>query len=210
MENPVIIIGTNHIGKLVLEIFDQNEVVVFCFLDDNDKLHNTQIGEVSVLGSYEDEEYLALIQNKCEYFIASDDNLFRKTVGFAIEEDQKKKPVNAIHSKAIISTKTEIGYGNFIDSGSIIKPNAVIGDYCNINSGAVIGVDVKIGNYVQVGTNTTVSENVIIGDKTFLGAGVTIVSGIKIGSNVRVGAGAVVISDVGDNQTIFGNPAKAI
>ena len=43
MENPVIIFGANHLGRAAKEIFETNSVVVYGFLDDSKKLHNTEL-----------------------------------------------------------------------------------------------------------------------------------------------------------------------
>jgi acetyltransferase-like isoleucine patch superfamily enzyme len=50
----------------------------------------------------------------------------------------------------------------------------------------------------------------VVEEGAFIGSGVTIVSGVTIGKNARVGAGSVVISSVGNNETVFGNPAAKI
>ena len=65
MENPVLIIGANAIGKAALDIFTDNEVVVFGFLDDNKLSLNQEINEITVLGTTEEETYLSLIKDKC-------------------------------------------------------------------------------------------------------------------------------------------------
>lgn len=210
MENPIIIIGANALGKAVLDIFNQNGVVVYCFLDDHEVLHNTEIADVSILGFSDDEAFLSLIGKKCEYFIASDDNSEKEVLAQSIIKNYKQKAVNAIHSKAIISETSAIGHGNLIDAAAVIKSFATIGDSCNINSGAIVGVNAQIGNFVQIGYNSIISENVIIEDNVFIGAGVTIVAGVKIGKNSRIGAGSVVVTAIPKNQTVFGNPAKTI
>ena len=48
MENPVIIFGANPLGRTAKEIFESNNVVVYGFLDDNAKLHSTEIDNVVV------------------------------------------------------------------------------------------------------------------------------------------------------------------
>ena len=48
MINPVIIFGAGPLGKMALDIFKSNDVIVYGFLDDNKELHQTEIGEVPV------------------------------------------------------------------------------------------------------------------------------------------------------------------
>ena len=80
MENPVIIFGANYLGRAAREIFERNGNVVYCFLDDNKSLHSTEIDNVTVLGSTDDDGYLKLIGKKCEAFVAIDDTKVRKSV----------------------------------------------------------------------------------------------------------------------------------
>ena len=80
MENPVIIFGANYLGRAAKEIFDRNGNVVYGFLDDNKSLHSTELDNVVVLGSTDDDGYLKLIGKKCEAFVAVDDTKLRKTL----------------------------------------------------------------------------------------------------------------------------------
>ena len=210
MENPVIIFGANYLGRAAKEIFESNQVVVYGFLDDDKKLHQTEIDEVSVLGSTDDDGFLKLIGKKCEAFVAVDDNALRKSLVTLIQEVRHKQPVNAIHAKASISAKAAVGHGNFIDSGVIIAPGAKVGSHCLINTQAVVGVGATLGDFVQVGSGTLINPGVTIENEVFVGSGVTIVSGIHIGKGARIGAGSVVVAPVKANETVFGNPAVPV
>src|SRR5690606_38989948 len=117
MENPVIIIGAGGLGKAALDIFTTNDVVVYGFLDDKAELKGKEIGEVLVLGSTDDEQYLNIIGKSCEACIAVDDNRYRKKLVKMLNEDRKVQPVNAVHNKAYIAPSASIGHGNFINAG---------------------------------------------------------------------------------------------
>ena len=210
MENPVIIFGANYLGRSAKEIFEGNEVEVYGFLDDDQKLHNTQLDDVTVLGSTDNDGFLKLIGKKCEAFVAVDDNRLRKSLVKVIQEVRHKQPVNAIHAGASISLKAEIGHGNFIDRGAIIAMGAKVGNHNLINALAMIGVDVTLGDFVQVGSGSLINPGVTIEDEVFIGSGVTIVAGVHIGTGARIGAGSVVIASVKANETVFGNPAQKI
>ena len=210
MENPVIIFGANYLGRAAKEIFESNDVEVYGFLDDDQKLHNTEMDDVRVLGSTDDDGFLKLIGKKCEAFVAVDDNKLRKSLVKLIQEMRHKQPVNAIHAGASISSKAEIGHGNFIDRGAIIAMGAKVGNHNLINALAMVGVDVKLGNFVQVGSGSLINPAVTIEDEVFIGSGVTIVAGVHIGKGARIGAGSVVIASVKESETVFGNPAQRI
>ncbi len=210
MDNPVIILGAGGLGKAALDIFNSNQVSVYCFLDDDQKLHDTTINEVLVLGSTENDEFINLIGKKCEAFVASSDNIYKRNLTRMLMESRKTMPVNAIHANAVISKSAKIGHGNFINSGVILGAASETGNHCIILSNAVIDFDVRIGDYVQVGAGSIVNSGVDIGDMSFIGSGVTVVSGISIGKGAQIGAGSVVIANVAENTIVFGNPAEVI
>jgi len=210
MENPVIILGANYIGRSAKEIFEKNGNVVYCFLDDNKKLHNTEIDTVTVLGSTDDDGYLKLIGKKCEAFVAADDNKVRKNLVSMLQEVRHVQPVNAIHQSSIIPESADIGHGNFIDMDVKVGAGAKISNQCIIHAGAIIGVEASLGNFVQVGAGSIINTGTVVEDEVFIGSGVTIVSGITIGKGARVGAGSVVVAPVKAGETVFGNPAQKI
>lgn len=210
MDNPVIIFGAQAIGRAAKEIFEQNGNVVYCFLDDDKKLHQTEIDSVTVLGSTDDDGFLKLIGKKCEAFVASDDNKVRRSLVKMLNEKRHIQPVNAVHKTAVIATSSSIGHGNFIDQGVKIGAGASIGQHCLLHSGSIVGMEVQIGDFVQIGAGSVLNPGVIVEEDAFIGSGVTIVSGVTIGKGARVGAGSVVITSVKSGETVFGNPAQPV
>jgi sugar O-acyltransferase (sialic acid O-acetyltransferase NeuD family) len=210
MEKPVIILGAKGIAHPALEIFNSNNVVVYGFLDEDEKLHGQEINVVPVLGNPEDDGFLKLIGKKCEAFVAVDDNKYRQFLVKMLNERRKVQPINAIHERAYISTDAVIGHGNFVNANVTVGAAATVGSHCIFNSGAIVDHGSKIGDFVQIGAGSIVNANVTIEEGAFIGSGVVLVSGITIGKNARIGAGSVVISDVKANDTVFGNPAAPI
>jgi len=210
MDKPVLIFGAKGIAKDALEIFQSNAIVVYGFLDDDTTLHGTEIADVPILGDTEDHGYLKLIGQKCEAFVATDDNKIRKQLVKYLNEQRKVMPTNAVHSKAIIATSASIGHGNFINAGVIIGSGVEIGQHCIIHSGAIIESGAILEDFVQIGAGSVVNANVKIEKGSFIGSGVNIVAGVTIGKDARVGAGSVVISAVKSGETVFGNPAVGV
>lgn len=210
MKNPVIIFGANTLARSAKEIFDNNEVVVYGFLDDTKALHGKEIDTVVVLGSSDDDGFLKLIGKKCEAFVAVDDNRLRKSLVKMLHEKRKIQPVNAIHGTALVPESVHIGHGNFVDMGAKIGAGAHIGNHTLIHAGVVVGAESSIGDFVQIGMGSLINAGVKIEEEVFIGSGVTIVSGVTVGKGARVGAGAVVITSVKDGETVFGNPAQVV
>jgi sugar O-acyltransferase (sialic acid O-acetyltransferase NeuD family) len=210
MENPVLIFGARHVGRIAKEIFDLNGVVVYGFLDDDAKMHKTELDEVVVLGSTDDDGFLKLIGRKCEAFVAVDDGRVKKRLVAMLNEVRKVQPVNAVHPGAAISARAEVGHGNLIESGVKIAPGAVVGNHNLLHTNAYVGVAAQIGNYVQVGPGAYINAAAVIHDEAFVGSGVTIVGGVTIGRGARIGAGSVVVGPVKEGETVFGNPAQPV
>jgi sugar O-acyltransferase (sialic acid O-acetyltransferase NeuD family) len=210
MENPVLIFGANFLGRAAKEIFEKNNNVVYGFLDDNKNLHNTEIDNVQVLGSMDDDGFLKLIGKKCDAFVAIDDNKLRKNLVKMIQEIRHVQPVNAIDSNAAIASSASVGHGNFIDGGVKAGAGSTIGNHCLINANVVLGAEVTLGDFVQIGAGSVINPGVVIEDEAFIGSGVIVVSGLTIGKGARIGAGSVVIGPVKAGETVFGNPAEKV
>lgn len=210
MENPVIIFGANPLGRVAKEIFESNEVVVYGFLDDNKKLHTTEIDDVMVLGGMDDDGFLKLIGKKCEAFVAVDDNTLRKGMVKLLQEERHVQPVNATHKMAHLSPKGTIGFGNFFDTGFTSGAGSTIGSHCILGAKSHVGAESTVGDFVQVGPGAIINPGVTIEDEVFIGSGAVIVSGVVIGKGARIGAGSVVIGAVKSGSTVFGNPAQPV
>jgi sugar O-acyltransferase (sialic acid O-acetyltransferase NeuD family) len=210
MEKPVIIFGAGGMGKAALEIFNTNKVIVYCFLDDDSKLHGTEINGISIMGSTDDPSLLKSIGEDCEAFVASDETSVRRSIVEMLNEQRKVMPVNAIHENAIIPDSASVEHGNFINSGVILGTGTHVGNHCIIHSNATIDYGALLADFVQVGTGSIIGPDGNIGKSVFIGSGVTIVGGVTIGENSRIGTGSVVIADIQKNSTVFGNPAKPV
>ena len=210
MEKPVIIFGAKGIAIAALEIFQSNSITVYGFLDDDKSTHDTEINTIPVLGGTENHGYLKLIGQKCEAFVATDENKLRKELVKYLLDKRKVMPTNAIHDHALISSSASIGHGNFINAGVIIGANVEIGQHCILHSGAILESGVKVADFTQIGAGTVINSDVTIEEGAFIGSGANIVGGITIGKGARIGAGSVVVQKVKKGETVFGNPAAAV
>ncbi|MCJ8167597.1 NeuD/PglB/VioB family sugar acetyltransferase [Pontibacter sp. E15-1] len=210
MQNPVIILGAQKVGTAALDAFNSNSVIVYCFLDDSSKLQQEEINNVSVMSSTEDNEFLKLIGNKCDVFVAVEDAAARKGLIKMLKDEYKVVPVNAIHRFSSVSEHAWLGHGNLISAGAVVNNNAKVGNYCLLQSGALVDAYAQIGDFAQIGAGAIINADVVVEEGAFIGSGAVVVSGVKVGKNARVGAGSVVVADVPAKATVFGNPAAAI
>ena len=210
MINPVIIFGARGLAIPALEIFKSHNIEVYGFLDDDKDLHKTEIEGITVLGSTADQGFLKLIGKKCDAFVVTETVSERKGLVKFLNERRKVMPTNAIHNNTLIAPSAEISHGLFINAGCVIGAQAKISEHCIIHSNATVEHNARLSKYVQVGSGSIINSNVMVGEGAFIGSGVTIVGGIKVGENSRIGAGSVVVKDVGDGETVFGNPAELV
>ncbi|UBM57569.1 acetyltransferase [Marinilongibacter aquaticus] len=210
MKNPVIIFGAGQLGKTALSIFNENNILLYGFLDDKEELNGKEIGQVMVLGKTSEEELLSLIGKKTEAFVAIRNASDRKTITESLKKKRKAVPVNAIHPSAKLAEEASIGHGNLVAANASIGPFSEIGNSNILGPNSVLDTETKIGNFVEIGSGALINSGVEIEDGAFVGSGAVLVSGIKIGKNARIGAGSVVIADVKANETLFGNPAKPL
>jgi sugar O-acyltransferase (sialic acid O-acetyltransferase NeuD family) len=209
-KDAVMIFGASSLGKAALEIFESNGMVAYGFLDDTKALHGTEINNVTVLGSTDDDAYLKLIGNSCDAFIASDEPKLREGLTKMLHERRQTQTVNAIHSSASIAHSASIGHGNFINGATVIGSNAEVGSHCLIHTGAIIDFEAVVEDFVQIGAGAIINAGAKIEKGAFIGTGAVVIGGITIGKNARVGAGSVVIAPVKPGDTVFGNPAQAM
>ena len=210
MEQPVIIFGASGLGKLVLEILQSNEIVVYGFLDDDSDLHDTMIGEIPVLGSTDDQGFLKLIGKKCQAFVAQDNVKMKQGLVAMLNDKRKVMPINVIHREAYLSATSDLGHGNLVSAGVVINANTSLGHHNLLHANCTLDYDSSVGDFVEIGAGSTIGHGVTLKNGSFIGAGATIVAGITVGQNARIGAGSVVIGDVEDNETVFGVPAEAV
>lgn len=171
------------------------------------------------LGFYDDKEspskfYLGNIrQVKDENTFLAIGSISNMLLREKILKDLKNKnllSLNAISTKANLSSGTALGFGNIILPFVQIGVNVTLGDGNIIFSNSTIEHDSKIGNNVNIAPGVNIAGSVSIEDNVYIGVGANIIDGIKIGKNSVIGAGSTVLKDVEENSVYVGTPAKKI
>ena len=210
MENPVIILGAQAVGTAALDAFLSNDVVVYCLLDDDKNLQNTELLDVPVMGNTDDGEMLKLLGKKCEVFVATEDTASRRSLTEMLRTEYEAVPVNAIHQRASVSVHATLGHGNYVGPNAVVAATATLGNGCLVQANAVVEARATLGDYAQLGSGALLGAGAAVGTQAFVGAGAVVVAGVKIGDKARIGAGSVVVADVPNGQTVFGNPAVKV
>lgn len=84
----------------------------------------------------------------------------------------------------------------------VIGNNVILSARCMLSDATLAGP--------SKGRAYRTDSEIEIGNEVWIGAGAIVLAGIKIGDGAVVGAGAVVTRDVQPDQTVVGNPARAV
>lgn len=122
---------------------------------------------------------------------------------------------STIAGNAIIMDEVVIGVGAIISPFVTITSNVSIGRHFHANLYSYVAHDCVIGDYVTFAPGVHCNGNIHIEDHAYVGAGAILRPGLpgrplKIGRGAVIGMGAVVTKDVGEGDTVVGNPARVL
>jgi len=127
--------------------------------------------------------------------------------GFGYERDEYGIPVHLPHVGGVeVGDHVYVGACSTIASGTM-EPTKV-GNHVKVNNLVHVAHNCHIGARTMIGGGATICGSVSVGDGTWIGAGASIKQSCTIGESAVVGLGAVIVNDVGDNETVAGNPAR--
>jgi UDP-perosamine 4-acetyltransferase len=197
---PVLVCGASSQAVVATDIFESGtEYVIHAYLDETErKYENDLVCGKPVCKNISD--VVTVYESGISHAIIAIGNIgarvrlskILKNIGFIF--------VNAIHPKAVISGRAELGHGIIIKSGATIDPLVNIGNHAYIGSCSTIGHDVVIGDYSNVVSGVNISGHSIVGSRTHIGTGASIKDRIVIGNDVLIGAGSVVTRKVPDSN----------
>ena len=207
MKEDCVIIGAGTYGQVYAEYL-QEDYNILGFIDDDEKLSNTEINGIQVLGNL--NFLLNSIDISVNVFIPIGNNktrveLFKKVM------DKGFKTPNFIHKNTLIHNSVKTGKCVYILPGTQILPLTEINDFVLISMGVNIAHHTVIeqGCFFSQGSN--IGASIKFKENVFCGIGATVMTGVNtVGKGSLIGAGAVIIKDVPDGATVVGNPGRII
>ncbi len=201
------IIGYGGHAYMVCDIMLKNDQQILGYFEQEEKKKNPF--NLRYLGKESDAGALNILINS-NWFVAFDNNHFRKFITEKLLKQNIGTPLTIIHKNSLLPDNLKLGDGSMIGPGAIINVLSHLGQSVIVNTHATIGYECQIGDYAHIATGAVLSNNVKIGERSFVGANAVIKEGVTIGDEVRIGAGSVIIKDVPNGVTIVGSPGRVI
>ena len=185
--------------------YNENVEVIGLALDDRSK--GDAICGYPILCDIKDvyEKYKKFDDVKLIYALHRPDRIRERTKLLYDLSIPKEKFCNFIHPSALVAHTASMGYGNVILANCILNHGAKLGDFNTINSCTLIGHDTSIGNNNFFAAHVVTSSGITIGDMNFIGLNSAIHR--SMGSGNLVGQCSNCIKEIGDDATLYGNPA---
>jgi sugar O-acyltransferase (sialic acid O-acetyltransferase NeuD family) len=205
----IVIFGTGHHSKVIIDIVEKSKQYSILGLIDNNLPKGSIVDGYEVLGN--DLSINELYHEIYGGVVAIGDNFVRsKVVSKVLNIHSDFRFISAIHPSAIIGSDVTIGNGTVVMGGAVINSNSVIAEHCVINTKSSIDHGGNIGEFVSIAPGVTIGGNVTIDEFSFISLGANVIHSKVIGKHTVIGAGSTVVSDIGSYVVAFGSPARII
>lgn len=217
MHEKVVIIGGKGTAVVVAEqIYDAAmrfkmdiEVLGFAFDDPtfSDGINGWPVlcGTKEAYSKYKDDENVKFVYQLYRHDLLQERIALRESFGIPHE-----RYLSFVHPSAYVAKSAQLGYGNIILANSVINNNVQMGNFNTMNSSAMIGHDTIIGDNNFIAAHTCIGSSLKIGSGNFTGLNCSVRNYCTVGNYNIIGMASNVVKDVGNNQTLVGNPAQVM
>lgn len=212
-KKKLLIVGAHGSGEIAMTVFEdinrvKNEWEIEGFINDVVK-PGSSYGRYKVVGGSDSiKDYV----NKGYYihytFHFNAQNKKERVKIFESLNIPIEANATGIHPLAYVNPESKVGHGCLLLPFAATSAHTEIKNFVHLYTGSYVGHNTSIGNYSTVaaysvsGARVNVEKGVHIGIKTIIREDVT------IGQYSILGMGSVVLNNVGEFETVVGNPAR--
>ncbi|MCC4908033.1 NeuD/PglB/VioB family sugar acetyltransferase [Microbacterium sp. cx-59] len=202
MTAGVLLVGASGLAR---EVVAAGMVGITGILDDDQRLHETEIDGVPVLGP------VALAAERRDRLLvcigpsAARRSVVRRLRAAGVDDARYE---TFVARSARIGSSSAIGAGTIVLDGVVITAHARVGRHVVIMPNAVITHDDTVADYATLAAGVALGGRVAIGEGAYLGMQSSVRPDVSIGADAVIGMGAAVLHQVPPGETWVGVPAR--
>ncbi|KAA0977546.1 acetyltransferase [Paeniglutamicibacter gangotriensis] len=190
--------------EVIASIAQSGDHQVVGLLDDNEELHGSRIGGVSVLGGLE-----MAVERDEQLLICAGKGSSRAAIAARLGLEAERYATH-IHPTFVRGERTVVGYGSIILAGCVATCDVEIGRHCVLMPRVTLTHDNVLGDFATMAAGVTLGGRVIVGQSAYLGMNASVKQDLSIGPYSILGMGAVLLKNLPASQIWAGNPARSL
>ena len=202
MSAGILLVGASGMAR---EVLAAGITGVVGILDDDQRLHETEIDGVPVLGpiaaaSERSEQLLVCVGSS-----AGRRSIVRRLRTAGVVGDDRF--ATFVARSARIGSTSDVAPGAIVLDGVVVTAHALVGRHVVVMPTGVVTHDDTLSDFVTLASGVTLGGRVHIAEGAYLGMHSSVRQEVSIGADAVIGMGAVVLTDVPAGETWVGVPA---
>lgn len=176
-------------------------------VDDDERLHGTEIAGVPVIGAVSTAAARAEELLVCIGPSSARRDVVRRLHFAGVGHERFAR---FVAPTARIGSSSAVGTGAIVLDGVVVTANVTVGRHVVLMPACVLTHDDAIADFATLAAGVVLGGGVRIGAAAYLGMNAAVRQGVEVGPDAVVGMGAVVLNDVPAGQTWAGVPAAPL
>jgi sugar O-acyltransferase (sialic acid O-acetyltransferase NeuD family) len=204
MTDELLLVGASGLAR---EVLAAGITGVAGILDDDHRLHGTDIDGVPILGPV-----ASAAERDGQLLVCIGPSGSRRAVVRRLRSDGvgDERYATFVGRSARVGSSSDIAPGSIVLDGVVITAHARLGRHVVVMPNAVITHDDVLGDYSTLASGVVLGGRVRVGEGAYLGMLASVRPGVSVGADAVIGMGTVVLDDIPPAQTWAGVPARQL
>ena len=204
MTNGILLVGASGLAR---EVLAAGITGVAGILDDDTRLHGTEIGGVPVVGSVIDA-----VPRTESLLVCVGGGRGRRDVVHRLRESGlgDDRYARFVARSARIGSSSDIGPGAIVLDNVVVTADAALRRHVVIMPNCTVTHDDVLEDFATLAAGVSLGGAVRVGEAAYIGMNASVRQGVRVGAGATVGMGSAVLGDVPAEATWAGVPARGI